>query len=118
MTKAEACRKIADKLEPEPTQWAGRLLDGPHYRFWHKQYSTANGNEWIPVNFFESEAASARLLEAMTEVGLHRNKEDGSWSAGEVWNHCGWAANHIADRKTAIVLAAMKWLNIEGELGA
>ena len=119
MTKQELCRAIAEKLEPclPDIDWTvfprpEKMISGKG--FW--KY-VAYLEQAQPIDFFTSEDASARLLEAMPK-GLVGRDVDG-WKSSyagflcvdhEIFTH--------PDRKTAIVLAAKAWLEIPGELDA
>lgn len=106
MRKSEICRLLSEKLEPNFT-----TVDGSYPRFW---VSSCKG--WQPADYFESEDASAKLLEAMPEVDLEHYQSGGLNEWGVLYSQAPDHTLH-ADRKTAIVLAACKWLGIEGEIG-
>jgi len=122
VTKAEACRAIAERLEPKPNgvdlitrdemirhnKTGIKILSPKGFWWWHGKVL-----DWSQFDPFTSEEASARLLEAMPAPDLYK-----CWLVEE--KHYGWSCSgHTSsDRKTAIVLAAMKWLGIDGELEA
>ncbi len=122
MTKTEANLAIATALEKRP------FFDMPPYPE-DGELLTSNEGFWtcinseghlpIPVDFFTDENASAMLLEAMRCPLLVSD-----------WPGCkGWRVDigveysggplkgpTHTDRKTAIALAAMRWLEIYGTI--
>lgn len=90
MKKYEVCRLIAEKLN------AAKFVTG------------CLCPECIERNhaYFTSEDASARLLDAMLA----------QWKIPREVYEIVWEFSTCNPRKAAIVLAAMKWLKIEGEL--
>lgn len=126
MLKSDICRALSEALEPMPAPLAYRdlRLVSP-LGFWEWSQT---GDGWQPVNYFTSEDASARLLEAMPEALLQRGMFHGNnqtvWfcTASEVVVREAYECDeetypdgyaHHADRKTAIALAACKWLQID-----
>jgi hypothetical protein len=131
MLKSEACRRIAEKLEPGVTR-ENYICDKA---FWYTRRSFGKDAKWElhSVDFFTDEEASANLLEAMPSpvvqhlmTGPMLNTLEWFCAATvstEEYDLCGCDHGdypsghaHHPDRKTAIVLAACKWLGIEGEL--
>lgn len=124
MRKSEICRLLSEKLEPRP------FFDMPPYPE-EGELLTSNDGFWtivndgiapkVAVDYFESEDASAKLLEAMPEPELWlESRKDEKFRLWACWADLDGkpedAYAHHADRKTAIVLAAMGWLGIEGEI--
>lgn len=120
MTQQEVCRALSEKLEPDYlTKWWEDL------QFWDKRHYDAfmggtPENTITPCNFFESEEASARLLEAMgskesIEINIKTRLSDETGGILKVIINIHWLDIHVAhkDRKTAIVLAACKMFGIE-----
>lgn len=130
MTKSEACRLIAEKLEPlvslvHPNSY----IDPNHDRedvclvyspmgMWRIHFDPINGYRWKSVDFFIDESANARLLDAMPSFSLHFNSNAEAWVCSpDLWNHGRhYQKVESNDRKNAIVLAACKWMGIEGKL--
>lgn len=120
MDKTRICRELAENLEPLPT-----LTDEFNKAGHFSHVSDSNKEGWAlsplgfwewwwdgdpqPVHFFESEDAAARLLEAMPNPYLHRIT---IWFCGADTHKHESPVSH-EDRRTAIVLAACKWLGIE-----
>lgn len=115
MTKLQICKLISESLEPEPAPWTGHLLDEPHCAFWIKQYSTKRGNEWVAVNYFESEDASAKIWDAMPAPQMQTMHADQYRETSVRHNEFARWCSH-KKRKTAIVLAFMRWAGIEGKI--
>lgn len=117
MTKAEICRKLAEALEPLGSfKWQydssdyGRVSPLGYWRIINVSMSKEPEAPW----FFDDEDDSARLLEAMPAPRATRDK--GRWEVEADWRFFHMDGLHL-DRKTAIVLAACKWLGIEiGEI--
>ncbi len=122
MTKAEICRAIAEKLEPKP------FFDMPPYPedgellisnegFWTFINTERETNH--PVDFFTDESANARLLDAMPSPlldGLTLKDGKRIWTCiadqyQEPYDQDQFASKD--DRRTAIVLAACRWLGLE-----
>lgn len=117
MTKQEICRAISEKMEPN----AHSRTDSD-FEWWGQSWS-AGKRTLFPLDYFESEDASAKLLEAMPEPELWlESRKDEKFRLWACWADLDGkpedAYAHHADRKTAIVLAAMGWLGIEGEISA
>lgn len=126
MTKQDICRAISFNLEPKPVHKPTHRINGvavdiqgqrSKLGFWEYSY----GEGWIPVDYLESEDASAKLLESMPEPELWlESRKDEKFRLWACWADLDGkpedAYAHHADRKTAIVLAAMGWLGIEGEI--
>lgn len=132
MDKAALCREISERLEPlevgalpdfrhdiDSGLWKMRG-DSWHWDsiagFWWRQ---CHDSETHSVDFFNDESASARLLEAMRYPLLVSD-----WPGCEGWRvdmGVEYSQGPLKgpthkDRKTAIALAAKRWLHIEGEL--
>ena len=127
MQKSEICRAIAEKLEPNPSMGDSEtrtdILSQKGYWVMYRKPDPVNPLYWkwepfTPVDCFTSEDASGRLLDAMLidpgAVQFVRLRsgplvmDDG---IGD--DESRWFQGEIPDRKTAIVLAACKWLGIE-----
>lgn len=138
MDKAALCRRISEKLEPNPTykdyKPSERMVGvdvhihgmPSELGFWihsnESVLSTKGGNSghwmpegWVAVDFFNDESASARLLDAMPEPCLERYTGAGYDQWGCLYHQAPDETVHT-DRKTCIALAAKAWLKIEGEL--
>ncbi len=128
MTKAEARKLIAERLEPKPERepsGSGLSVGGfwDSYMSRHHRDDPGIWSEFEAVDFFTSEDASARLLDAMRKA--HFEMVDESKFNDAMGDHC-WSdlkklffellTDRNLETKTTIVLAAMKWLGIEGEL--
>lgn len=119
MDKAALCRAISERLESVSQDIiAFPMVTVSPLGFW-RGYGAVTGWKWGCVDFFNDESASARLLDAMPFGRLWKYKQP----EGEaLWWGCAYDHAHIdnnshsPDRKTATVLAACKWLGIEGEL--
>lgn len=128
MTIDELHRTIAKALEPEP-QWEEFDFDSHEVEwrdsklgFW-QCLCVGNGvvAEPKPVNFSESENASARLLDAMAAKYYERSEGDG------ISDFFHWLSvysdgilpdefpHNRPDRKTAVILIAKHVFDIEGE---
>lgn len=91
-------RKLAEWLEPSPH------YKGPDYKCWQWVESMM---EWrVKVDFRTDEAANAMLLEKMPEdyACVFRDDVHGGWYVGQSME----TKVFDKDRKTAIVLAALK----------
>lgn len=125
MTKGEACRAISERLEPN----AHSRVDSD-FEWWGQLWSNGE-RSLLPLDYFESEDASARLLDMMaSENALGATRYTAEETEVEVyWPGKNEAVNELEpkhgyhralmahrDRKTAIVLAFMKWNGIEGEI--
>jgi hypothetical protein len=114
MTKSEICRAIAERMESKPDNNYGR--DGFSWAsnrgFWFRA-PIVNGKyqNWECVNFFDDESANALLLDSM-----RKDLSDRSYRVLlDLFHHLYDCRE--TDRKTAVVLAACKWLGIEvGEI--
>ncbi len=73
----------------------------------------ATALEEKPSYFFTDENASSRLLEAMPRPSMEHNSKGGDWCF-EYDVDSGFSRDK--ERKTAIVLAAMRWLHIDGTI--
>lgn len=110
MLKSAICRALSEALEPMPAPLAYRdlRLVSP-LGFWKWDL---DGGGWIAVNYFTSEDASARLLDAMPCPRVGRSNDSKLWFCRPLVSPIIQTVEH-ADRKTAIVLAACKWLKID-----
>lgn len=106
MTRDELHRAIAEALEPNPSQ-----MNSDDVKWWGIFYRAGkNAPSFYPLNFSTSDSAAARLLDAMPYITLSRRNSEW-WCYGD-----GKPIGVGKDRKTAVLLAAKAWLNIEGEL--
>jgi len=124
MTRTEICRAIAEKLEPNPTKEGSSHLEseGRWWR-WIQPNFRVNGVEFLPLNFFTDEAASARLRRtAKIHLWFTSAKEHSvdEFKGLDLWHaapHHSQIIESDPDDRIAIVLAVAKWLGIEvGEL--
>jgi hypothetical protein len=128
MTKADICRAISEKLEPmselgNPRKYVN-VLDEPGRLspkgFWRAYmfYSDDDVPTWYPLNYLESEDASARLFRAMPEpsewLESGRPEPDiwGCQADMSAPDTVGFNENLLVAR----IVATMKWLGIEGEI--
>lgn len=130
MRKSEICRAISGRLEPtavttvinEPfrrrPEWKWHHVGGGNSRRPPYTYTP------IPLDYFTSEDACARLLDAMlAECGSVQfmRMKNGAFvidSAPGDQEEYFWFAGECPSRQAAIVLAACRWLNIDyGTLG-
>lgn len=111
MKKSAICRAISEALEAIPVEPCGFDTELSALGFWEWKLSPgcAIKSDWQPLNYFTSEDASARLLEAMPSPSL--SKMVGYWDC--VHHGANEDESFHADRKTAIVLAACIWLKID-----
>ncbi len=83
-------------------------------------YENDDMPKWYPVDFFTDENASARLLEAMPEPVLRGGNMPNVGVNHVRFYKCAAAPGGpmitAGDRKTAIALAAMRWLHIDGTI--
>lgn len=124
MDKARICRELAEKLEPVSQYVIAFPMVAVSPRGFWRGYGVVTGWKWGAVNFFTDEAACARLLEAMPKPQVWKDSHRG-FPGEKLRGHpeSDWitaAEPHIpycyhADRKTAIALAACKWLGISTE---
>lgn len=118
MDKAALCRAISEKLEPKPKFTMG--YTNSHCGFWRRIATARGAAAWhpgeLPVDFFNDECASARLLDAVPFVLTGGDKdEDVICNMIPEGSGPGFTGKH-KDRKTAVVLATKARLRIEGEL--
>lgn len=124
MRRDELHRAIAERLEPKPTIahpdefWYD--IKSP-LGWWYAHYFQGSGWRIDPVNFSEDEAASARLRRAMLSAGISIylvGDEDGvvRLRAHISTRIGGGVFVFDGDEKTAVLLAAQRWLGIDGEL--
>lgn len=123
MDKQTACRKLAEALEPKPT-WKNQplYLSPSDLGFWYGYFSSNGVPEACrPFDPFTYETDSAKLLEAMKqeEPLLTWNADRQRWEfylvRGGHWEDAEEMSSH-AEKRDSIVLAALKWQNIEGEI--
>lgn len=109
MNEREINEAISAWFEPKPTEAPsfGQHIS-PKSHWWFRQ------GEWhhesVNNNFFHSEEANARLLEAMPNVRL--TKDHGRWECESDWRYFhteGLGEN----RKTAVVLAFCQFAGID-----
>lgn len=134
MTDAEKCRAIAMWLEPMPTTTEWRSVWSKAWKWlpniqivgcqnWvgYCEVEVDNGS-WQPADYLHDESANARVLDAMPEPDLYVESSKGQ---PKVWGcnpdimqegpdkNPGYAFAMHADRKTAIVDAALQLIAAE-----
>lgn len=120
MDKARICRELAEKLETISQDVIAFPMIAVSPRGFWRGYGVVTGWKWGAVNFFTDEAACARLLEAMPAPLLAMNKPGDLMGVYIAKWLCQASGSPIIeafddDRRTAIVLAACKWLGISTE---